>query len=111
LTWKSLIIAQQNTGHDPLLGRRLYLLLDQAGFKIDYIAPRWVYADSSNPLFLDGVVNRIIVPMVESAKGQVLSTRIVGKDIWTRGINDLSSVGTKPNATFFYTWFKALCYK
>ena len=34
-------------------------------FNIKYVSPRWVYADSSNPELLDGVVNRIIVHMVE----------------------------------------------
>lgn len=111
LTWNSLITAQENIDHDPLIGRRLYPLLVQAGFKMEYVSPRWVYADSSNPMLLDGVVNRIIVPMVESAKEQVLASRIIPKDIWIKGISDLSSVGIKPNGTFFYTWFKALCYK
>jgi len=109
--WNSLIKAQLSLNNDPLIGRQLYPLLKKAEYKIKYSSPRWVYADDSNPVLLDGVVNRIIVPMVESAKEQVLSSSIVKQDVWEKGINDLRQVGSKPDGTFFYTWFKALAYK
>jgi ubiquinone/menaquinone biosynthesis C-methylase UbiE len=106
--WLALIIAQQQLGHDPLIGRRLYPLLCQAGFRVKEVAPRYVYADASNSRLLDGMVNRIIVPMVESSKTEIFKYKIVNDKIWQKGIQDLTATGNPPNGTFFYTWFKAL---
>jgi len=109
--WKALIKAQKEIGHDPLIGRRLYPLLKQAIFDIEDVSPRYVYADKLNPELLDGVVNSIIVPMVQSAKEQILRSSILDKMIWENGIKELSDVGDDPEGTFFYTWFKALAFK
>jgi len=109
--WHALIEAQKQLGHDPLIGRRLYPLLSQAAFKIRGVSPRWVYADSKNPELMDGMVNKIIVPMVESSKLQALESKLIDKSTWDRGINDLSTSGIPPNGTFFYTWFKGVAVK
>ncbi len=106
--WNAFIMAQRKLGHDPLIGRRLYPLLRQAALKTHYVAPRWVYADSSNPGLLDGVVNKIIIPMVESAKMQILESKMVDKPTWEKGIYDLGISGRPPDGTFFYTWFKGV---
>ena len=109
--WSSLVKAQQDLGHDPIIGRKLYPLLEQSGYQVKNVLPKWIYADSSNPELLDGVVNRIIVPMVESAKEQVLRDGILQKDIWDKGLKDLSEVGVNSRGTFFYTWFKGIALK
>ena len=109
--WNTLINAQAELGHDSLIGRRLYPLLAQAEFRIATVSPRYVYADFSNPILLDGVVNKIIVPMVQSSRDQILSNSWIDKDTWERGLEHLSNVGKIPEGTFFYTWFKALAYK
>ena len=109
--WKALIKAQIDIGHDPLIGRRLYPLLKQSDYKIEDVSPRYVYADYLNPELLDGVVNSIIVPMVQSAKEQILNNSILDKSCWGKGTKELSDVGVDPEGTFFYTWFKALAYK
>lgn len=111
IAWNSLIEAQADLGHDSLIGRRLYPLLKEAGFKIEDISPRYVYADYSNPILLDGVVNRIIVPMVQSSGDQILKSSIIDKKVWDKGLRELSEVGTNPDGTFFYTWFKGLAHK
>jgi ubiquinone/menaquinone biosynthesis C-methylase UbiE len=109
--WNSLILAQKNLGHDPLVGRRLYPLLKKAEFEIKTMVPKWVYTDSSDKRLADGIVNKIIVPMIESAKAQILTSNIVDLVTWEQGINDLIKVGKIKEGTFFYTWFKALAYK
>ena len=109
--WHSLIKAQINLNHDPLIGRQLYPLLTQAGFKVKDISPIWVYADSNNSELLDGVVNKIIVPMTETAKEQSLKLKLIDESTWNKGIYDLQITGMPPNGTFFYTWFKGLAIK
>jgi len=109
--WQSLITTQSKLNHDPLVGRRLYPLLEQAGFEVDNVSPRWVYADAANPSLLDGMVNRIIVPMVETARERALQLRLMDQPSWDKGIADLRRTGVPPDAAFFYTWFKGSAVK
>ena len=106
--WNAMILAQKNLSHDPLIGRRIFPLLSQADFDVRDVSPRWVYTDANDLELMDGVVNRIIVPMVESAKVQVLESKLVDEATWDRGIEDLAKSGIPPYGTFFYTWFKGL---
>jgi len=106
--WRSLITVQALLGHDPLIGRGLYPLLSDAGFEIKDVSPKWVYADAQNPVLMDGMVNKIIVPMVQTAREKALEMGIVDKSTWEKGIADLERSGMPPDGTFFYTWFKAV---
>jgi ubiquinone/menaquinone biosynthesis C-methylase UbiE len=109
--WQAMIKAQQRINHDPLIGRKLYPLLTEAGFKVQMVEPRFVYADSNNIQLLDGVVNKIIVPMVKTTKNMVVGKLIKSEALWQQGINDLEKSAITPCGTFFYSWFKALAYK
>ncbi len=106
--WNGLITAQRDQGHDPNIGRRLTPLLTEAGFDIQTCEPAWLYADRLKPDLRDGMVNRIIVPMVQSSEKQILEEKLVPADIYAQGISDLSRVDQTPDGTFFYTWFKAV---
>jgi ubiquinone/menaquinone biosynthesis C-methylase UbiE len=106
--WHSLIKMQQKIGHDPLIGRKLYPLLSKAGFYVKYVEPRWVYTDSSDPIYANDILNKIITPMVWASKNQILDAGIVTKATWTKGLEELKKIGLKKEATFFYTWFKGV---
>lgn len=108
LVWGCLIRVQKQLGHDPLIGRRVYPLLRSAGFNVRHCDPKWVYGDALNPALLDGMVNRIIVPMVETAREKSLELKLADEATWKKGIADLEKSGVPPGGTFFYTWFKAL---
>lgn len=105
--WQALIEAQDLLGQDGLIGRKLYPLLTKAGYSVREISPKWIYADSSQPILLNDVVNKIIVPMIISSKNQIDETGVLPAEIWKDGISRLAEVGTSKNGTFFYTWFKA----
>ena len=109
--WNGLIDAQRQHGHDPNIGRRLTPLLMQAGLKLTSCEPAWLYADALKPALRDGMVDHIIVPMVQSAEQQILADGLVDKDIYQQGIADLSRVDEIEDGTFFYTWFKAVATK
>ena len=109
--WGALIAAQQANGHEPLIGRRLTPLLAAAGLEVRSSRPAWLYADRLSPALRDGMVNHIIVPMVRSARRQILDDRIVEQDIFERGCADIAAVDTCDEGTFFYTWFKAVAVK
>ena len=109
--WSGLIAAQRNIGHDPNIGRRLTPLLTEAGFKLRTCEPAWLYADRLKPALRDGMVDHIIVPMVQSAERQMLTGNLVPKKVYEKGIVDLSRVDQIEQGTFFYTWFKAVAAK
>lgn len=109
--WNGLITAQHRQGHDPNIGRRLTPLLTEAGLDVQSCKPAWLYADRLCPELRDGMVNHIIVPMVQSAEKQILDENLVPKDTYTKGIADLSRVDEIDEGTFFYTWFKAVAKK
>ncbi len=109
--WNGLITAQRNQGHDPNIGRRIHPLLIEAGFDVQTCRPAWLHADKLNPKLRDGMVNHIIVPMVQSAQEKILKENLVPRDIYEKGINDLSRVDEIEDGTFFYTWFKAIAFK
>lgn len=106
--WNGLITAQRKQGHDPNIGRRLFPLLEKAGFQVEDVSPRAVYADRSDPVLLAGVVNQIIAPMVFSAERQVIDEGLVEVELWQQGLKDISGVASCQKGTFFYTWFKGL---
>ncbi len=109
--WDCMIKSQQQLGHDPLIGRRLYPLLKQAEFDIKYVDPRWVYADALNPELRNGMVNKIIVPMTQTARAQSIKAGMIDPEEWKTGITDMENVATDPEGTFFYTWFKGVATK
>lgn len=106
--WNGLVSAQQRIGHDPNIGRRLTPLLTQAGFDVQICEPAWLYADRLKPGLRNGMVDHIIVPMVQSAEERILSENLVSQEVYRRGIADLSRVDEIDEGTFFYTWFKAV---
>jgi SAM-dependent methyltransferase len=109
--WNGLIAAQRKIGHDPNIGRRLTPLLTQAGYELKACQPAWLYADRLNPALRDGMVDHIIVPMVQSAEHQILADHLVPLEVYQQGIRDLSRVDEMDEGTFFYTWFKAVAQK
>ena len=109
--WNGLITAQRAQGHRPNIGRTLTPLLEEAGFDVQSCEPAWLYADRLKPELREGMVNHIIVPMVQSAEKQILHEKLVAADIYAKGIADLSRVDQIDEGTFFYTWFKAMAKK
>ena len=109
--WNGLIIAQRAHGHDPNIGRRITPLLTEAGFGLQSCEPAWLYADKLKSALREGMVNHIIVPMVQSAEEQILNDTLVPEDDYRKGIADLSHVDQIDEGTFFYTWFKAVAKK
>ncbi len=109
--WNCMIRSQKDLGHDPLIGRRVYPLLQHAGFNIEYVAPKWAYTDSNSPDLTNGAINKIIVPMTQTTRDQSLKLNLINPGTWEKGIRDLEEVALNPNGTFFYTWFKGVATK
>ncbi len=109
--WQAMIRVQQNLGHDPLIGRRLYPLLAQAGFEVKGVVPLWAYADARNPELLDGGINRILAPMMETAREEAIEQGLIDRATWEQGISDMHRASLPPDGSVFYTWFRGTAAK
>ena len=105
-----LIEVQASLGGDSLIGRRLFPLLQQAGFKDVTVSPRFVYADASRPEMVDGFTRKTFNAMVEGARDQAIAAALATPDDFDRGVRDLYR-SAEPGGTFCYTFFKAFATK
>lgn len=105
--WRSLNVVQAELGGNSHIGRQLYPLLCQSGFREVEVSPRNIYSDASRPEMSTGFVESTIIPMVEGVKAEALQRGFVDRDAWTKGIEDLHSTAG-PEGTFCYTFFKAV---
>ncbi len=101
-----LVEAQARAGGDSLIGRRLYPLLVEAGYREVRVSPRMVYADASRPELVDGFSKKTFIAMVEGVRERALALGLTNIDDWERGIADLYRA-TEADGTFCYTFFKA----
>jgi SAM-dependent methyltransferase len=106
--WKCLIEVQAALGGDSLIGRRLYPLLEDAGFRDIDVSPRVVYCDRSRPAYRDGFAGKTIAPMVEGVEKQALEMGLMEYAAWRKGVADLYHVAACPEGVFNYTFFKAV---
>lgn len=102
-----LIDLQARAGGDSLIGRRLYPLLVDAGYRDVAVSPRVVYADASRPHLVDGFTRRTFTAMVEGVGEQAVGQGLVDEATWAAGIRDLYRTA-EPDGTFLYTFFKAV---
>lgn len=102
-----LVDIQAGMGGDALIGRRLYPLLVEAGFKAVTVSPRMVYVDASRPQLVDGFTRKTFNAMVEGVRNDAIARGLIDPDTWERGIRDLHRT-TEPDGVFCYTFFKAV---
>jgi SAM-dependent methyltransferase len=104
---RCLIDLQAEMGGDALIGRRLYPLLAEAGFKDLTVSPRMVYVDASRPQLIEGFTKNTFIAMVEGVRSQALARGLIDAQTWERGIRDLYRT-TERDGVFCYTFFKAV---
>lgn len=101
-----LIDLQKQAGGNPLIGRQLYPLLAQAGYRGVGVSPRMVYADASRPALVDGFTRKTFTAMVEGVGGHAVREGLIDEASWAAGIRDLYRTA-EDDGTFCYTFFKA----
>ena len=105
-TIQCLVELQKSDGGDSLIGRRLYPLLDQAGFAHIEVSPRAVYADPSRPGMVEGFTRNTFTAMVEGVGVRAMQAGLMDPDSWRQGIAELHRTAG-PGGVFNYTFFKA----
>lgn len=105
--WECLIECQKRFDCNPMIGREIYPLLMNSGFKNIQVNPKIVYVDSSKPDLVEGFNKKTIIAMVEGVKDQALELGLIDSKSWEKGINDLYKT-TKSDGVFFYNFFKGI---
>jgi len=109
-TIQCLIDLQAKGGADSLIGRQLFPLMTQAGFKNITVSPRMVYVDSNFPDYVEGFTKNTFIAMVEGVRDPSLGSGMIDEATWEKGIDDLYRT-TESDGTFCYTFFKGIAYK
>jgi SAM-dependent methyltransferase len=98
---------QRAAGGDALIGRRLYPLLEAAGFPEIRVSARMVYVDGSKPALRDGFVRKTFTAMIEGVRGPALAAGLTTPEAFDRGIRALYRTA-EADGTFCYAFFKAV---
>ena len=101
------IELQRRAGGNAMIGRELYPLLSQAGFKSVHVSPRMVYVDSSKPELVEGFTKKTFTAMTEGVRESALKAGIIEPHDFDQGIKDLYRT-TEAEGVFCYTFFKAI---
>ncbi len=109
-TWECLIECQKKFNCNPMIGREIFPLLNNSGFKNIQVAPKIVYVDSSKPDLVEGFNKKTIIAMVEGVKDHALDLKLMDEKSWEKGIEDLYKT-TESDGVFFYNFFKGVAIK
>jgi ubiquinone/menaquinone biosynthesis C-methylase UbiE len=100
-----LVEVQARMGGNALIGRELYPLLAQAGFRQISVSPRMVYVDGSKPGLIESFTRNTFTAMVEGVREPSLAAGLADPASWQRGIDGLNR-SAAPDGVFCYTFFK-----
>jgi ubiquinone/menaquinone biosynthesis C-methylase UbiE len=100
------IELQKRAGGNAMIGRELYPLLCNAGFRSVRVSPRMVYADSSRQELVDGFTRKTFTAMIEGVRESAIDAGIIEQDDFEKGIRDLYRTAEE-DGVFCYTFFKA----
>jgi len=98
---------QRRGGGDALIGRRLYPLLSEAGYREVRVSPRMVYADGGRPALQDGFTRKTFTAMVDGVTVPAVAQGLIGREAFAEGVRDLHRAA-EPDGVFCYTFFKAV---
>lgn len=98
---------QKLNGGDANIGRKLYPILEKAGFKEIYVTPRQVYVDDSKPEWVEGFTKNTFTQMIIGVSEEAISTGLIDSNTMAKGISDLYKTAER-GGTFCYTFFKGI---
>jgi SAM-dependent methyltransferase len=105
-----LVESQARLGGNALIGRELYPLLSEAGFRDVSVSPRMVYVDGGTPGLAEGFTRNTFSAMVEGARDVSIELGLTGAAEFDAGVRDLYRTA-EPDGVFCYTFFKGVGWK
>lgn len=103
----SQVMLQKSNGGDANIGRKLYPLLNDAGFQNINVSPRMVYVDDSKPELVEGFTRNTFSAMIEGIAKNAVEAKLISNDRMQKGVADLYRTADG-GGTFCYTFFKAI---
>jgi SAM-dependent methyltransferase len=100
------VALQARAGGDALLGRRLYPLLNNAGFAMVQVSPRMVYVDARRPELVEGFTRKTFIAMIAGIRQPALDAGLISARAFDKGLADLNRT-SGADGVFCYTFFKA----
>jgi ubiquinone/menaquinone biosynthesis C-methylase UbiE len=97
---------QRRAGGNAMIGRALYPILWQAGFRLIHVTPRMVYTDSSKPELVEEFTKNTFNAMIEGIRDRAIDAGLVDSRIFDQGVQDLYRTAGD-EGVFCYTFFKA----
>jgi ubiquinone/menaquinone biosynthesis C-methylase UbiE len=98
---------QRRAGGNAMIGRALYPLLCNAGYRSIHVSPRMVYVDSSKPELVEGFTKKTFTAMIEGVRESAITAGLVEQHVFEKGIRDLYRTA-ESDGVFCYTFFKAI---
>ncbi|MEL6822955.1 MAG: methyltransferase domain-containing protein [Calditrichota bacterium] len=98
---------QKSSGGDANIGRKLYPIMETAGFESITVSPRQVYVDDSNPAWVEGFTKNTFTAMIEGIAEDAIAQQLIERRAMERGIRDLYRTA-EGGGTFCYTFFKGV---
>jgi SAM-dependent methyltransferase len=100
-----LVELQRATGGNALMGRELFPLLSEAGFRAIRVSPRMVYVDGNRPDLADGFTRKTFTAMIEGIREAALEAGLMKAAAFDAGIKALFRTA-EADGVFCYTFFK-----
>lgn len=104
------VALQKRAGGNANIGRKLYPLLNKAGFNDVNVSPRMVYVDSSKPKLVEGFTRNTFTAMIEGVRTPAIESGLIDEKTFDDGIKALYRT-TETDGVFCYTFFKAVALK
>lgn len=101
------VTLQRHAGGDALIGRRLYPLLDEAGWADIAVSPRQVYVDGSRPDLADSFTVRTFTAMIAGIREPAIAAGLTDAAAFDAGLAALRRTA-EPDGVFCYTFFKGV---
>jgi SAM-dependent methyltransferase len=101
------VLLQKSHGGDANIGRKLYPLLNDAGFQNIIVSPRMVYVDDSKPELVEGFTRNTFSAMIEGVSVAAIDAGMISSERMKKGVADLYHCADG-GGTFCYTFFKAV---
>ena len=96
---------QQEKGGNANIGRALYPLLNQAGFKDIVVSPRQIYVDPTRPRLVEGFIKNTFIAMIQGMSEAAFKAGLLSKSDYDLGIAGLLRTA-ETDGVFSYTFFK-----
>ena len=101
------IDLQRRAGGNALIGRQVYPLMVEAGFRAVHVDPRMVYVDSSRPALVEGFTKRTFTAMIEAVGEAAVGAGLIDADTFAGGVRALYRT-SEADGVFCYTFFKGV---